>query len=140
MRKHHYNSKFKPPSIVLWFATERCDVGCKHCCYPPRGAKELSTDEAKTLILEVAKLGVKYFGFIGGEPLLRDDIVELCEFCNKVGLKPYVVTKGGRLAERDERGEELAKGLRRAGVKVTIAVDGITHATIDAIMWYSRCL
>jgi radical SAM protein with 4Fe4S-binding SPASM domain len=65
--------------------------------------------------------------------LLRDDIVELCEFCNKVGLKPYVVTKGGRLAERDERGEELAKGLRRAGVKVTIAVDGVTHATIDAI-------
>lgn len=92
------------------------------------------------MILEVAKLGVKYFVFIGSEPLLRDDIVELCEFCNKVSLKPYVVTKGGRLAARGERGEKLAKGLRRAGVKVTVAVDGITHATIDAIMWYSRCL
>jgi len=121
------------PQIVLWYATEKCDVGCRHCCYPPKGVRELGTDEAKALMLELSKAGVRYFVFVGGEPLLRDDIIELCKFCSKVGLKPYVVTKGGRLVGRGEESEELARELKRAGVKVTVAVDGITHATIDAM-------
>jgi len=119
--------------MVIWYATEKCDVGCRHCCYSPKGARELGTDEAKALISELSRDGVKHFTFVGGEPLLRDDVVELCKFCNEVGLRPYAVTKGGRLVGRGEESEELAKELRRAGVKVTVAVDGIIHATIDAM-------
>jgi radical SAM protein with 4Fe4S-binding SPASM domain len=133
MPEEHEDFKTSFPRIVLWYATERCDVGCKHCCYPPRNTKELSSDEAKTLMSKLSKAGARYFVFVGGEPLLRDDIVELCEFCNKVGLKPYVVTKGGKLVGHAERSDELAKELRHVGAKVTVAVDGITHSTIDAI-------
>lgn len=121
------------PSIVFWFATERCDVGCKHCCYPPKNSNELDTDEAKDLISRVAEFGADYFGFIGGEPLLRDDIKVLAEWCGKLGMKPYVVTKGGKLAERGSDAEKLASGLKKAGAKITVAIDGITHSTIDAI-------
>jgi len=131
--KNRRDPRFGFPRIVLWYATEKCDVGCKHCCYPPKNTKELNTDEAKVLISKLSKVGVKYFVFVGGEPLLRDDIIELCKFCSEVGLKPYVVTKGGKLVGRGEKGEELAKELRRAGVKVTVAIDGISHSTIDAI-------
>ncbi|MEM1545933.1 MAG: radical SAM protein [Candidatus Methanomethylicia archaeon] len=120
-----------PPSLVLWFATEKCDVGCKHCCYPPLSGREPGTDEAKLLISNVAKLGAKYFAFIGGEPLLRKDITDLVKYCINCRLKPYIVTKGGRLAGGEA--EKLAKDLHRLGVKITVAVDGVTHSVIDAI-------
>ncbi|ADM27659.1 Radical SAM domain protein [Ignisphaera aggregans DSM 17230] len=123
----------KIPNIVLWYATERCDVGCKHCCYPPINRRELDTDEAKFLISKLGEWGVKYFVFIGGEPFLRDDILELVKWCTKLKIKPYIVTKGGRLAKGDDNAEKLAMELKRADAKVTVAIDGITHATIDAI-------
>ena len=72
------------PFIVIWETTQACDLACVHCracAQPVRSALELSTDEAKRLIDEVAALGSPVFVLTGGDPLKRPDIFELVSGC-----------------------------------------------------------
>ena len=65
------------PFIVIWETTQACDLACVHCracAQPLRSALELSTEEAKRLIDEVAALEVPVFVLTGGDPLKRPDI------------------------------------------------------------------
>ncbi len=67
---------------VHWEVTYRCNEKCSHCYLDvlPPGAKvpgELSTEEAKRVIDELAEMGVLTISFSGGEVFLRKDIFEL---------------------------------------------------------------
>lgn len=47
------------PFVVIWETTQACDLACVHCracAQPLRSSLELSTDDAKRLINEVAAL------------------------------------------------------------------------------------
>jgi len=49
------------PFIVIWETTQACDLSCVHCraCAQPfRSNQELSTDETKRLIDEIAAMEV----------------------------------------------------------------------------------
>lgn len=65
--------------IVSWMTTNQCNLKCVHCYQDAEEAteRELSTDEAKKMIDEIALAGFKIMIFSGGEPLLRPDIYEL---------------------------------------------------------------
>ena len=65
--------------IVSWMTTNQCNLKCVHCYQDAEEAtdRELSTDEAKKMIDEIARAGFKIMIFSGGEPLLRPDIYEL---------------------------------------------------------------
>ena len=48
--------------IVSWMTTNRCNLTCKHCyqdASPDACADELTTDEARTLIDQIARAGFK---------------------------------------------------------------------------------
>lgn len=115
------------PPLVFWYATEKCDMKCKHCCYPAKDRGDLSTEQAKGIISQAAEMGAKAFAFVGGEPLLRKDIVELCRCCSSEGMIPHVVTKGKSL------NEGLAEDLSEAEARVTVGLDTFTHTTADFI-------
>ena len=75
--------------IISWNTTNACNMFCDHC-YRDAGCKadeELNTQEAKTLLEQIAKAGFKIMIFSGGEPLMRPDIVELVEYATKLGLR-----------------------------------------------------
>ena len=60
------------PFIVIWETTQACDLACVHCracAQPLRSALELSTEQAKSLIDEVAALRAPVFVLTGGDPL-----------------------------------------------------------------------
>jgi AdoMet-dependent heme synthase len=97
--------------IISWNTTRECHLKCKHC-YRDAGAKEkreLSTDEGKKLINEIALAGFKILVLSGGEPLLRDDIYELCSHAKSVGLRPVFGTTGTTI------NTEVAMKLKAAG-------------------------
>ena len=67
--------------IVSWMTTNQCNLKCKHC-YQDAGSKkadELTTEEAKKLIDEIAAAGFRIMIFSGGEPLMRPDIYTLVQ-------------------------------------------------------------
>ncbi len=65
---------------VYLHLTHRCGRACRHCydSASPAG-DELSTSEWSDVIDQCAALGARSFVFIGGDPLIRDDFVDLVD-------------------------------------------------------------
>ena len=108
--------------LISWNTTRQCHLNCRHC-YRDAGAKEareLSTEEGKTLLEEIKHSGFRLVIFSGGEPLLRDDIVELTAYASQLGLRPVFGTSGTMLTR--EKVRELKKaGALRLGISLDSA-------------------
>ena len=97
--------------IVSWNVTNACNMFCDHC-YREAGCKaeeELSTEEAKTLLEQIARAGFKIMIFSGGEPLTRPDILELVSYATSLGLRSVFGTNGTLITL------EMAQKLKTAG-------------------------
>ena len=65
---------------VYLHVTHRCARACKHCYDgATAGDDELTTGEWRATIDQCVALGARSFVFIGGDPLARDDFVELVD-------------------------------------------------------------
>jgi len=109
--------------VVVWNTTTGCNLDCRHCYAGARGtpeAGEFDTAEARGLIDELAAYDVPVLLFSGGEPLLRDDLVELVEYASDRGLRPVLSSNGTLLTEARAR-ELAAAGIAYAG----ISIDGL---------------
>ena len=108
--------------LVSWLTTNRCNLKCKHC-YQDAGTNyedELSTEEGKKLIDEIAKAGFKMMIFSGGEALMREDIYELVAHAKANGLRPVFGTNGTLLTL------DVAKKLKAAGaMAMGISLDSL---------------
>ncbi|MGI6251625.1 MAG: radical SAM protein [Anaerolineaceae bacterium] len=80
--------------------TYRCNNACAHCYNArPRNYPELSTDQWKTIIDKVWKNRIPHVVFTGGEPTLREDLVDLISYAQKTGLVCGLNTNGRKLAD-----------------------------------------
>jgi sulfatase maturation enzyme AslB (radical SAM superfamily) len=69
--------------IVVWNVTRTCNLRCVHCysdSYAQKYSGELTTDEAKGILDDLASFGVPAVLFSGGEPLTRPDLLELMAY------------------------------------------------------------
>ena len=120
-------SKDKKP-VVVWNITRKCNLKCIHC-YAQADEKdfegELSTEEGKRLIDDLAEFKTPVILFSGGEPLVRKDLPELAEYAVSKGLRA-VISTNGTLIDMD-----MAKKLKEIGLSyVGISIDG-TEETND---------
>ncbi len=109
--------------IVVWNITRACNLKCVHC-YNDSGAEkaddELSTEEAKAVLDDLAQFGVPSVLFSGGEPLMRDDLFELIGYAVEKGLRTVISTNGTLITD------EVARKIKQQGVSyVGISLDGI---------------
>jgi radical SAM protein with 4Fe4S-binding SPASM domain len=76
------------PSLVQWMATLRCGLSCAHCLAVSRegGFSDMPIEKVRTLIDEVARMGVREFLITGGEPLVREDLGEVIEYLGCKGI------------------------------------------------------
>ena len=118
--------KHKRP-VVVWNMTRRCNLNCIHCYSSSqniRYSNELTTDEGKKLISDLASFGSPVLLFSGGEPMIREDLPELAEFAVDQGMRVVLSTNGTLLTR------ELAYTFKKIGVSyVGVSVDGMekTH-------------
>ncbi len=100
-----------PFPVAMTFAvTYRCQCNCVHCSagkHLRKDKKELTTAEAKKLIIDSQNLGISILAFTGGEPLLREDIFDLISYVDKKKVVPIMFTNGQYLT--DENVDKLAK-------------------------------
>jgi len=110
---------------VVWNVTGRCDFSCGHC-YVPKLSRDLTSQEAKGLVAQLADLGVEKMYISGGEPLMRRDLFILIGHATDMGLVVGAITNGWNVT-----GERAAL-FRRGGVDhVSVSVDG-KEGTHDA--------
>lgn len=108
--------------IVSWNTTNKCNMYCDHC-YRESGKMdngELTTEEGKKLIEEIARAGFKIMIFSGGEPLMREDIYELIGYADSLGLRAVLGSNGSLITY------EVAEKLKSSGIKaVGISLDSL---------------
>jgi len=90
--------------IVVWNLTRTCNLKCVHCYTASEAKKysgELTTDECKTVLEDLASFKVPAVLFSGGEPLVRPDVFELAGFARERGLH-VVLSTNGTLIDREK--------------------------------------
>jgi MoaA/NifB/PqqE/SkfB family radical SAM enzyme len=81
--------------------------------------RELSTDEWQRALQALWEVGVPHVCFTGGEPTLRDDLIELVRYGEEQGLVTGLLTDGRRLREQEYLDELLLAGLDH--LQITLA-------------------
>jgi cyclic pyranopterin phosphate synthase len=98
--------------------TQRCDFNCFFCHKEgesnPHG--EMTPEEIEALVSTAADLGIKKIKLTGGEPLLREDIVEIVSKISPYVEEVSMTTNAFHLAER--AGELKEAGLQRVNVSL----------------------
>jgi radical SAM protein len=112
------------PFVLVWEVTQACDLACKHCraeAQPKRHPDELTTGEGKRLLDEARQFGDGQLVVLsGGDPLYRDDIVDLVEYGVDQGLQ-MTLTPSGTASLTSARIRALDDaGLRR----LALSIDG----------------
>lgn len=115
-------SKDKKP-VVVWNMTQRCNLKCVHCyahAVDPAGKDEISTEQGKEIIRDLAQYGAPVMLFSGGEPLVRQDLVELANYATDQGMRAVISTNGTLITK------EKARELKSVGLSyVGISLDGM---------------
>ncbi|MFA5372943.1 MAG: radical SAM protein, partial [Candidatus Omnitrophota bacterium] len=108
--------------IVVWNCSRKCNLSCIHCYSNSANADyegELSTQEAKKMIDDLAEFKVPVLLFSGGEPLLRQDLFELNDYAHKRNIKTVISTNGTLIDN------VLARRIKDASVDyVGVSLDG----------------
>jgi len=76
-----------------------------------RASRELSTEEWKHVIKKAFDAGIPHLIFTGGEPTLRDDLFNLLNYCEELGLVTGLVTDGKKLIDPNYLNKLLESGL-----------------------------
>lgn len=119
--------------VVVWNVTRRCNLRCVHCYSHSEDRDyggELSPDEGKALIDDLAAFGSPVMLFSGGEPLIRPDILTLIRYATEKGMRAVVSTNGTLITRA------LAEKLKEIGLSyVGISLDGLeeVHDTFRGI-------
>ena len=87
------------PFLAIWEVTQSCDLACKHCraaAQPIAHPDQLSTEEGKRVIDQIADMHIPIFVFTGGDPLKRPDLYELIRYSAEKGVKVAVTPSATR--------------------------------------------
>ncbi len=119
------------PLLAIWELTRACDLACVHCrasSVTYRDPLELTLEEGKRLLDQIASMGTPLMVLTGGDPAKRPDLIELIEHGAKTGMTMAVTPSGTQLMTRD-----LLMRMRDAGMaRLAVSVDGPDAATHDA--------
>jgi radical SAM protein len=119
------------PFIAIWEVTQACDLACVHCrasAQPDRHPMELSTDEGKHLIDQIAALKVPVFVLTGGDPIKRPDLFDLIGHARSVGVRVSLTPSATPLLTKN-----IVVRLKEAGLaRLAVSMDGASAETHDA--------
>ena len=123
--------KYERPILSLRITlTNRCNVNCLYCHHDGmvKSKDEMTADELYTICKIAKKIGVRKIRLSGGEPLLKNDIVEIVERIASLDFKDISMTTNGILLEK------YAQKLKDAGLdRVNVSLDTLNRETFEFI-------
>ncbi len=110
------------PRLIFWELTKRCNLKCRHCradADEEEFSGELTTDQIRGVMDDIAETARPILVLTGGEPLYRKDLFDLAAHARGKGF-PLALATNGTLID-----EALAGRIREAGFqRVSISIDG----------------
>ena len=121
------------PLTVTWEITNRCNLRCTHCLSDSGPdadvSKELSLEQAKGVVDQLASNQVFQIHFGGGEPFTYPGFFELLRHAQSQGFCCLCISTNGALLTED-RIQELEK---IGGIYLQISLDGATEEVCDSL-------
>lgn len=115
-------SEDKKP-VVVWNMGRRCNLRCVHCYSHSKDVEysgELTTEQGKRLIDDLAGFGAPVILFSGGEPTMRPDLCELALHAVSQGMRAVISTNGTLIDD------EMAARFKEIGLSyVGVSLDGL---------------
>ncbi len=109
----------RPVRSLRFSVTEKCNQDCHYCHAEgqrPEG-HDLALEEIDRLLKIASGLGIRKIKITGGEPLVREDVVDIISIASKYNDEVSLTTNGTRLAP-------LASELKDAGLaRANISLD-----------------
>lgn len=118
---------YQRPIISLRISiTNRCNVNCFYCHHdgilPQK--YEMTPEEIHRIAQVARNMGVQKIRLSGGEPLIRDDIVEIVSKISSIGFKDVSITTNGTFLDK------YADSLVEAGLnRVNVSLDTLKPET-----------
>ena len=118
---------YQRPIISLRISiTNRCNVNCFYCHHdgilPQK--YEMTPEEIHRIAQVARNIGVRKIRLSGGEPLIRDDIVEIVSKISSIGFKDVSITTNGTFLDK------YADSLVEAGLnRVNVSLDTLQPET-----------
>ncbi len=86
---------------LFWNVTYACNASCGICFTDAsrRHEEELTTEEGKAVLRDAQASGVEDIIISGGEPFMREDLVELLAFMGELGITARIATNGSLVTE-----------------------------------------
>lgn len=113
------------PDILQVSLTYKCNLRCKMCSIINLSSidDELNTDRVFHVIDEAKNNKIKQILFTGGEPFLRKDIFEICEYSFERGLINIITTNGTLIDEK------MAETIANSKINhIHFSLDGLEEA------------
>ena len=111
------------PEMVHLAITNKCNVNCSFC-YVKRTGSDMNTEQIMTLIDNLSEMKVFQIAIGGGEPFLRDDLLQIIRYCKKKGIIPNI-TSNGQLLDKPVI-KELAGIVGQVNLSVNECLDSKT--------------
>ena len=109
--------------VTVWNITRRCNLKCVHCYTDSDNVKyknEMTFEEGKTFIDDLAEFEVPAILFSGGEPTVHKNLFDWVKYAVDKGLRPTLSTNGTLIDKK------MAKKIKEAGFTyVGVSLDGI---------------
>jgi len=106
------------PAFMMISVTNRCNLKCQGCWVTPTPPTDMTPESLRQIITECQGQGSRFFGILGGEPLLHDGLLDVLEAFPKAYFQLF--TNGHFLDAK------IAGRLRRMGnVTPLISIEGL---------------
>lgn len=112
-------------NTLWWIVTGHCNLSCSHCYIksPLKQYSQVSKQQALYIIDKSIDLGIEKFFITGGEPFLRNDILEIFD---------YICCKGAEITGLDTNATLLTDisidFLSKHDIFINISHDGVDFA------------
>ena len=119
------NFKINGPYWLVYFPTDACNYKCKHC-YLENIAEDNEMDykEVVKIFSNSRLLKNTRIGISGGEPFMKDDIVEILSSLSELGYKLEITTNGAF----PEKIREFLINSDTNKVDIAVSIDGLEDA------------
>ncbi|HIU75829.1 MAG TPA: radical SAM protein [Candidatus Pelethocola excrementipullorum] len=114
------------PWVILMDPTSACNLHCTGCWAAEYGHQlNLTFDQLDSIIMQGKELGIYFYMYTGGEPLVRKkDLIKLCEKHNDCAFHAFT---NGTLVD-----DKLCQDMVRIGnLSLSISLDGMEEVNDD---------
>lgn len=133
LRMHEKNWQRKRASVCQFELTFACNLHCRHCysdCFnkPSQINKELNIKQVRLVLDQLYAAGIIWLCFSGGDPLVRDDFLDIYSYAKDKGFIITIFTNGYAMTK------EIAFYLKeRPPFAIELTLNAVSQSLFDDI-------